>query len=63
MMCRCVSCTVTAARVALARPMRLLRVGKVHMAIVVLEGLLRDAHHRPARTKPAPRARKAGARA
>jgi hypothetical protein len=63
MMCRCVSCTVSAARVALARPMQLLRVGKVRMAVVVLEGLLRSARHQPARTKTPPRARKAEGRA
>jgi hypothetical protein len=61
MMCRCVSCTVSAARVALARPTQLLRVGKVRMAIVVLETLLRSGWHKPP-PKPAPRARKAGAR-
>jgi hypothetical protein len=49
MMCRCVSCTVSAARVALARPMQLLRVGKVRMAIAVLETLLRAGRHKPTR--------------
>ena len=49
MMCRCVSCTVSAARVALARPTQLLRVGKVRMAIAVLETLLRAGRHKPTR--------------
>ena len=61
MMCRCVSCTVSAARVALARPMQLLRVGKVRMAIVVLETLLRSARHKPTPPKPPARAGKARA--
>jgi hypothetical protein len=52
--CACVSCVVTAA-------LQLLRVGKVHMAIVVLEGLLRSARHKPARAKPASRVHKARA--
>ena len=43
--------------------LQLLRVGKVHMAIVVLEGLLRHALHKPARTKAPARARKARAQA
>jgi hypothetical protein len=54
MRCGCVSCVVTAA-------LQLLRVGKVRMAIVVLETLLRSGWHKPP-PKPAPRARKAGAR-
>jgi hypothetical protein len=56
MRCGCVARVVTAA-------LQLLRVGKVQMAVVVLEGLLRSAQHKPTRAKPAPRAGKAGARA
>jgi len=56
MRCACVSCVVAAA-------LQLLRVGKVHMAIVVLEGLLRHARHKPAQPKAPARARKARARA
>jgi hypothetical protein len=56
MRCACTACVVTAA-------LQLLRVGKVRMAVVVLEGLLRSARHQPARTKTPPRARKAEGRA
>jgi hypothetical protein len=56
MRCACTACVVTAA-------LQLLRVGKVRMAIVVLEGLLRHALHKPARTKAPARARKARAQA
>ena len=56
MMCRCVSCTVSAA-------LQLLRVGKVRMAVVVLETLLRSARHKPTRPKPPARAGKAEGRA
>jgi hypothetical protein len=46
-----------------AAALQLLRVGKVHMAIVVLETLLRSARHKPTRPKPPARAPKARARA
>jgi hypothetical protein len=55
MMCRCVSCTVTAA-------LQLLRAGRTGMAIMVLETLLRSARHKPTPPKST-RAGKAGARA
>jgi hypothetical protein len=46
-----------------AAALQLLRVGKVRMAIVVLETLLRSQRHKPAQPKaPAPRAHKTGAR-
>jgi hypothetical protein len=56
MRCGCVSCVVTAA-------LQLLRVGKVRMAIAVLETLLRSARHKPTRPKPPARAGKAEGRA
>jgi hypothetical protein len=56
MMCGCTACVVGSA-------LQLLRVGKVHMAILVLETLLRSARHKPTPPKPAPWAGKAGARA
>jgi hypothetical protein len=56
MRCSCTACALEAA-------LELLRAGRVRMAIVVLEGLLRHALHKPARTKAPARARKARAQA
>jgi hypothetical protein len=57
MRCACLCCLLEAA-------LQLLRGGRVRMAVLLLEQALQAERHKPARAKaPAPRARKARARA
>jgi hypothetical protein len=57
MRCACTACALEAA-------LELLRAGRVRMAVLLLETLLRSQRHKPTQPKaPAPRARKTRARA